>query len=66
MLNTLTPTDACLDLIKRFESCKVTRYLDENGLPTIGRSHLLRPTITQEVADHMLPIAMEEVHRAYL
>lgn len=60
MTNHLSPSAACLSLIKRFESCDLTQYPDENGLPTIGWGHLLRPnevhlqTITQEIADHML------------
>jgi lysozyme len=56
----MTPSPACVDLVKRFESCRLTRYLDEIGLPTIGWGHRLRADemhleiITQEIADHIL------------
>jgi len=60
MQSKLQPSDNCLDLIKRFESCDLHVYPDQNDLPTIGFGHLLRPnemhleTIVQEVADHLL------------
>ncbi len=32
----MTPSQRCLDLIKSFENCKLTAYLDQAGIPTIG------------------------------
>jgi lysozyme len=32
----MTPTDKAIDLIKRFEGCKLTAYLCPAGVPTIG------------------------------
>jgi lysozyme len=60
MVKNLQPSPACLDLVKRFESCRLTVYDDQNGIPTIGWGHRLRPeemhlySITQAIADHML------------
>jgi lysozyme len=49
---------AGLDLIKRFEGCVLTAYLDVVGVATIGYGHTggvkLGDTITQEHADKML------------
>jgi lysozyme len=60
MVSKLTPSDACLALIKRFESCRLTVYDDENGFPTIGWGHKLTPKesfvegVTQACADYLL------------
>lgn len=47
-----------LNLIKRFEGCRLEAYLDPVGYPTIGYGHIggveLGQTITQEEADNLL------------
>ena len=46
-----------LDLIRRFESCRLISYRDANGFWTIGWGHKLRDwrdAITQEAADQLL------------
>jgi len=55
----MTPSDACFNLIKRFESCRLNAYLDERGIPTIGWGHTgpevhLGMTISQDIADALL------------
>lgn len=35
----MKPSQACLDLIRKSESCKLTAYLDSGGVPTIGIGH---------------------------
>lgn len=49
---------AGLDLIKNFEGCVLTAYLDAVGVPTIGWGHTLDvqmgQTITQAQADNFL------------
>ena len=55
----MTPSPECYDLIKRFESCRLTAYLDERGIPTIGWGHTgpevhLGMTISQDIADALL------------
>ena len=32
-----------IDLVQRFEGCKLTRYIDATGNPTIGIGHLIKP-----------------------
>jgi lysozyme len=60
MIHKLQPSQACLDLIKRFESCRLTGYKDANGFPTIGWGHKLGPHetfvkgISQGTADYLL------------
>ena len=54
--NCMTPSPQLSAFIKRWESCSLTVYLDQAGLPTIGWGHLLEPgesaaPITQEEAD---------------
>lgn len=51
--------DAAVDLIKHYESCRLTVYKDIAGHDTIGYGHMLQPgedytTITQEQADDLL------------
>lgn len=47
-----------IDLIKKFEGCRLTTYEDEGGLPTIGYGHTgnieMGLTITQDQADQYL------------
>jgi lysozyme len=47
-----------LQLIKDFEGCKFSAYLDSVSIPTIGYGHIgnvkMGDTITQEQADQML------------
>ncbi|MDF2606596.1 MAG: hypothetical protein K0S34_786 [Bacillales bacterium] len=47
-----------LDLIKKFEGCRLQAYLDPVGVPTIGYGHTSRvklgQTITQAQADELL------------
>lgn len=55
----MTPGPACFDIIKEFEGCKLTGYLDAVGIPTIGWGHtspsvVVGDTITQEQADNFL------------
>jgi lysozyme len=53
---------AGIDLIKKFEGCRLDVYRDAVGLPTVGVGHLIKPddnlalgdSITQEVADDLL------------
>lgn len=60
MLNKLQPSQVCLNLIKRFESCDLKVYPDQNGFPTIGWGHKLTAKesfvegITQATADYLL------------
>ena len=39
----MNTSSAGLELIKQFEGCRLTTYLDVAGLPTIGVGHLIRP-----------------------
>lgn len=54
----MTPSQACYDLIKHYESCRLTAYLDSVGIPTIGYGHTagvnMGDTCTQEQADQWL------------
>ena len=59
----------CINLIKQFEGCKLTSYLDCVGVPTIGYGSTfyldgtkvqLNETITQEEADNMLLIILQK------
>lgn len=50
---------AGIDLIKTFEGCRLSVYLDMAGLPTVGYGHmnknmLIGTHITQDVADQLL------------
>ncbi len=51
--------DEGLELIKRFESCRLVAYVDQAGHRTIGWGHMndrlaVNSTITQDQADEML------------
>jgi len=39
----MTPSNKCVDLIKRFEGCKLNAYLDPVGIPTIGYGSIMWP-----------------------
>lgn len=49
---------AAIDIVKRFEGCRLNAYLDAVGIPTIGFGHChgvkMGDTITQEEADELL------------
>lgn len=58
-------------LIREFEGCKLYRYPDSAGLPTIGIGHLIRPgesfnIITQEQAEALLKADMQQAVRSVL
>lgn len=58
-------------LIREFEGCKLYRYPDSAGLPTIGIGHLIRPgesynVITQEQAEDLLKADMQQAVRSVL
>jgi len=64
-----------LDLIKKFEGCKLNAYLDLKKIPTIGFGSTLYnngskvkmgDTITQEQADDMLSFRCEQIERMIL
>jgi len=47
------------EIVKHFEGCRLQRYIDVDGFPTIGVGHLCKPNdglteITQEQADDLL------------
>lgn len=54
----MTPSAACVALIKRFEGCRLEAYRDSVGVPTIGYGHTknvrMGDLITQAEADYML------------
>ena len=39
----MTPSKNCIDLIKKFEGCKLSSYLDPIGIPTIGYGSIMWP-----------------------
>lgn len=39
----MTPSNKCVELIKRFEECKLNAYLDPIGIPTIGYGSIMWP-----------------------
>ena len=39
----MTPSNKCVELIKRFEGCKLNAYLDPIGIPTIGYGSIMWP-----------------------
>src|ERR1035437_5676885 len=59
----MNTNDAGLDLIKSFESCRLTAYKDVVGIPTIGYGHIegvqLGDTIDQAKADLLLSEDLE-------
>jgi len=60
-----------LHLTEQFEGCKLTAYLDQVGVPTIGYGHTagvkMGDTITQEQAEHFLQediaVCVAEINR---
>ena len=55
----MTPSENCLNLLKRFEGCKLTGYLCPAGIPTVGYGHTgpevkVGMTIGQRTADAYL------------
>lgn len=54
----MTPSDACIDLVKASEGCKLTAYRCPAGIWTIGYGHTRGvrqgQTITQDEADALL------------
>lgn len=60
----MTPSAACVALIKRFEGCKLDAYLDAVGVPTIGYGHtkgvFMGDRITEAQADAYLHEDIEE------
>ena len=55
----MTPSQACYDLIKRFEGCELKAYIDPVGILTIGYGHtgadvFVGKEITQDEADALL------------
>lgn len=60
----MTPSPACIALIKRFEGCKLEAYRDSVGVPTIGYGHTknvhMGDRITQAEADAFLAQDVKE------
>lgn len=54
----MRPSQACIDLVKASEGCRLTAYRDSAGVLTIGYGHthgvIAGQTITQNDADAML------------
>lgn len=67
----MQPTQNAINLIKKYEDCKLTCYLDDDNIPTLGWGHtagLTRDdvdvkTITQEEADDLLSDDIAEACR---
>lgn len=59
---------ACVALVKEFEGCKLTAYLDVRGIPTIGFGHTgnvkLGDIIDQEQADAYLEMDLNRAAAA--
>lgn len=54
-------SQACIDFIHAFESCRLEPYLDQGGKWTVGWGHLMQPNdphvaITQEEADSLFDL----------
>lgn len=62
------PNKAAIDLIKSFESLRLTAYLDSVRVPTIGYGHTrgvkMGTTITEEQAEALLEEDLAEACRA--
>lgn len=64
----MTPSQKCIDLIKQFEGCRLSPYLDQNDVPTIGfgstyyldgtKVTMDDPEITQETAEQLLMVVL--------
>ena len=55
----MSPSQACLNLIKRFEGCRLEGYLCPAGIPTVGWGHTgpevkVGMHISQDIADAYL------------
>lgn len=54
----MTPSDACVNLVKQFEGLRLEAYLDTGGVPTIGYGHTLHvqmgDLISEDQADAFL------------
>jgi lysozyme len=54
----MTISENCIDLVKRFEGCRLSAYSDPGGIPTIGYGHTLNVqlgmSIMQDQADEFL------------
>ncbi len=54
----MTPSDACVNLVKEFEGLRLEAYLDTGGVPTIGYGHTLHvqmgDLISEDQADAFL------------
>lgn len=55
----MNASSACIALVQRFETCRLSVYLDTNGFPTVGWGHMdkamrVGDTITQAQADLLL------------
>ena len=60
----MIPPQNCVDLVKRFESCRLSAYLDPVGIPTIGYGHTanvhLGQSIDLEQADAFLEVDLAD------
>ena len=63
----MTTSAAGRKLIETFEGLRLTAYLDQNNIPTIGYGHTsgvyLGQTITQEEADEFLAIDLHQAEQ---
>lgn len=62
----MEPSQACFDLIKQFEGCKLDAYPDATGIATIGYGHTsptcrLGDSITQDQAEAYLLRDVEKI-----
>ena len=60
----MIPSQKCVDLVKRFESCRLSAYSDPVGIPTIGYGHTanvhLGQSIDLEQADAFLEVDLAD------
>ena len=63
----MNASQACIDLIKSFESLKLEAYLCPAGIPTIGYGHThgveLGQTVDEDEAERLLEYDIEQVER---
>lgn len=66
----MTTSDKGIELIKKFEGCKLEAYLCPAGIPTIGYGHTrsvkIGQTITQDVADKLLKFDLKDEYEYYV
>lgn len=59
-----SPSQQAIDLIKKWEGCKLEAYQDTKGIPTIGYGHtrgvVLGTTVTQQEAEYFLQADLKE------